>query len=422
MKQKAVVLGFALVLGACAQPIADPGAPKPLPTISAPDQSTWPGSSGVLDDLTEARDRWKATGYSTYRYVFHDDCGECQPFDGQVVVWNGDVLDPTGRSPTVEEIFATIERAATDGRSVEAVFDPLTGHPSDVWIEREARAYDGGLHWLIESLTEGLPGEDASLVGLERARAVWQEARPSDYEFHMSILCDCSLDGSIWIQVLDDVVTDWRLELDDENSGGSLSPITIDTMFSDLAEMMAADGGLVETGIRFSGSAQYDADFGYPAWVGLDLEILEPDSQLATLPPRMVFVVTDFRAVDAGATAPDDGLDEAMARWQSAGLVDYQYQLTIHDIAAGSLSPLYSVTVTGGKAVSVTLDGQPVTDLDTAPSTIDDLFALIEESARLGVDVEALYDADLGFPVLVIVHDPDSESPLVISLSDLVER
>ena len=79
-----------------------------------------------------------------------------------------------------------------------------------------------------------------------------------------------------------------------------------------------------------------------------------------------------------------------MARWQSAGLVDYHYQLTINDIVAASLSPLYSVTVTGGKAVSVALDGQPVTDLHTAPSTIDDLFALIEESARLGVDVEAL--------------------------------
>ncbi|MDH3307232.1 MAG: DUF6174 domain-containing protein [Acidimicrobiia bacterium] len=422
MKQVVLVLGLTLVLAACAEPSSDRPAATPPPTINVPGQSPLPGSSGVLDDLTEARNRWAASGYSTYRYVFEDDCGMCQRYAGQVVVWNGDVLDPAGQSPTIEEIFEAIERAASDGRSVEAVFDPVTGHPSDVWIDREARAVDGGLHWLIESLAEGLPGEDASLVGLERARAVWQQARPTDYEFRMSILCDCAVDGSIWIQVKDDAVTDWRLELDDETAGGSISPITIDTMFSDLAEMMASDGGLVETGIRFSGSAQYDADFGYPVWVGLDLEILEPDSLLATLPPRMVFVVTDFRAIDPAAAITGDGLDQAMARWRSAGLVDYEYQLTVHDIVTASLSPLYTVTVAGGRVVTVTLDGQPVTDLDTASSTIDDLFALIQEAAGQGMEVEALYDAELGYPVLVIIHEPDSEAARVISLSDLVGR
>lgn len=421
MKLVALVLGLALVLVACSEPISDLPA-NPPSTINVPGLSTTPGPSGVLDDLTEARDRWAATGYSTYRYVFEDDCGMCQGFAGEVVVWNGEVLDPAGRTPTVEEIFETIEEAVFDGRSVEAVFDPMNGHPSDVWIDREARAVDGGLHWLIASLVEGLPGDDASLSGLEQARAVWQEARPADYEFRMSILCDCALAGSIWILVKNDTVSDWRLELDDEGSAGSVSPITIDTMFSDLAEMMASDGGLVETGIRFSGSARYDADFGYPAWVGLDLEIVEPDSVLATLPPRMVFVVTDFRALDAGAASTDDGLDQAMARWRSTGLIDYQYNLTVHDIATASLSPPYTVVVTGARVVSVTLDGQPVTDLAIDPSTIDDLFVLIQESTELGLEVEALYDADIGYPVLVIVHEPDSEAARVISLSDLIGR
>ena len=416
------LVGFALVAVLFAS-CAEPGA-APAPGENPPETVHVPGDPlpGEATELAAARSRWEANSLSDYHYVFEDDCGECQPFSGQVVVWDGELLDPSRRSLAVEEIFDILERAAAAGQSVEAVFDQETGYPTDVWIDRESRAFDGGIHWVIGGLMEGLPGDAASLAGLEAAWARWTAARPPAYEYTMAIVCDCPLDGSLWVQVVGDEIVDWRVDTDGEVSGGSISPITVDTMFSDLAQMMASDGGVVETGIRFEGSAQYDPELGYPVWVGLDIEVLDPESALSELPPRMVNVVTDFHEIDPPSEGETDDLAGALERWSAAGLVDYQYELTIHDIIEASFSPPYTVAVLDGQVASVSLDGRILDDLDFQVSSVDELFVRIQQWIDAGSDVEALFHAELGYPVLVTVRAPDSEVPLVFSLGDLIPR
>lgn len=64
-----------------------------------------------------------------------------------------DLLDPT-----VESLFDTIAAAVDAGSSVEVSYDRELGFPTDIWIDREARAYDGGTHWLVSDLVKGPPG------------------------------------------------------------------------------------------------------------------------------------------------------------------------------------------------------------------------------------------------------------------------
>ncbi len=181
MQPLACLLLIVVLLPSCADPSATspPGDNSPV-TAPVPDEST----PTELGELAAARSRWEANASSDYHYVFEDDCGECEAFSGQVVVWDGEVLDPSRRSLAVEEIFDILERAAAAGQSVEAVFDQETGYPTDVWIDRESRAFDGGTHWIIEDLVEGLPGEAASLAGLEAAWARWKSGAPTSLRVH----------------------------------------------------------------------------------------------------------------------------------------------------------------------------------------------------------------------------------------------
>lgn len=150
MKLLTRVFVFAMLVAACGgQTILEPT--PVVPTVTVPVESTPTGVS-LLVPLAEARQLWAAAGYASYRYDFDDDCGECQPFSGEVVVTDGEVVAPADRGLTIDEMFAAIERAVASGVPVEVTFDPQIGYPTDLWIDREARAYDGGTHWLLSNL------------------------------------------------------------------------------------------------------------------------------------------------------------------------------------------------------------------------------------------------------------------------------
>lgn len=130
--RRILLAGCAVLLAACAS-TAGPQTPS--------------------DDLGSARETWAATGLHSYRFIFENDCGECLPSMGEpreVVVRAGATASPD--DPTVETLFAAIEEAIAAGSSVEVSYHPVLGHPTEMWIDREARAYDGGTHWLIRDL------------------------------------------------------------------------------------------------------------------------------------------------------------------------------------------------------------------------------------------------------------------------------
>ncbi len=387
--------------------------PSTSTTVVAPVTTTTDAPGNAAADLAAARARWTAAAPATHHYVFIDDCGECQPQTTQVVMWDGERAS-SDDAPSVERMFGEIDAAIAAGRNVEVTYDDL-GVPTEVWIDQEARAYDGGTHWVIQDFAARLPGEVASPQALQLAQAQWAERRPGAYEFRTRIICDCELAGELWTKVVGDRIVDHRVAVDTE---ASLSPITIDDMLDDLAELLTT--GFSEDGVRVTGSAQFDADLGYPVWIGLDIEVEDPNGELAHLPPRLAIAVTDFAEFepDAGDTFGSDltDLEEARARWTEAGLEDYRYELSIHDIATADVSAVYMVSVAGGDLVTITEGGVPAETPQVPAHTIEEWFDLIVLWTQNGRQVEALYDASTGHPVIVVRR---SEPPLIVSIEDL---
>lgn len=343
--------------------------------------------------LAEARSRWTATDIDTYHFTFHDDCGECMPTTPRpITVWDATVYDGTQQGIDVDALFELIEAALADGRSVDVVYHPELGYPTDLWIDREARAYDGGTHLLVTDLRPGLPGTNVAVADLDRALALWQQMRPAAYEFRTDIVCGCPFDVTTWTAVDGERIVDWTVEQGDAD----VAPVTIDELFADLRELVAT-GEVVEGGARITGNASYDPTFGYPIWVGLDIEILDLDSEFGELPPRLVFTVRDFTEREATGSQ----LEAAMRRWSEVGPADYSYELTVHDVVEGSFSDPYVVTVTNGQVTSVTQNGDDIHPGNLPAYTVDDLFRRIDEWQGLGFAVETLFDTRLGHPVVV---------------------
>lgn len=414
MRSLLTLVAVALIAAAC-------GVPETTATTTTQaGPETTSGDSG-LQELAEARQRWSDSALDTYRFEFEDDCGECDPFmrrPREVVVWDGEAT--ALHHPTVEALFRQVESAIQDGETVEVSYHPESGHPTEISIDMEARAYDGGTHLLVRDLEPGLPGDDVSLAALEDARSLWDRNRPAAYEFRTSIGCDCPLAGSIWAHVEGERIIDWTVVFDD-GTGASVSAITVDQMFDDLHLMLSSAEGVVDSGVRFTGSAEYDSDLGYPRWVGLDIEIVDPTSELAYLPPRLVFSVEEVVPIEAtGQSAEPSDLRHARALWEEAGYTDYEYQLTVHDIVEASFSDPYTVTVRDGEVESITSSGQPVSVIEAPALPVDGLFDLIDAQIEQGAIVDALYHEGLGYPVLLIVQDKGaSEVSVTISIHEL---
>ncbi len=397
MKKLAAVTLIGLTVAACATPALNgpnTTAPGPLPVTTVPPTTDAPPQA-------TPQQRWEAAAIDDYHFTFLDDCGECAQLPPrQVVVWGAEVIEADRSAPSVADVFAVIGQAETDGRPVEVEYHPELGYPTDVWIDRPDRAFDGGTHWILADLAAGLPGDPVSVEELKAAQTRWDAAGPDSYEYRWSVVCDCPLDGTIRTRVEDGQVIDWEVEFGGPDTP-SVTPITVDTMLSDLADLFGSAEGVEVEGVRFAGAARYHPEFGYPEWVGLDVEVLDASSDLAILAPRIVFIVTEFETVEP-ATMNDD-LAAARERWVSTGLDSYSYQLTSHDVEAGSFSDPFRVTVADGAVVSVTLEGIETELPDLPAYPIDELFDLLAEWMASGINIQVLYHDQLGHPVLVMV-------------------
>ena len=326
----------------------------------------------------------------------------------QAVVWDGQLVDPSGIAMSVESVFSQIEQAAEAGRSVEVSYDEQLGYPTEVWIDREARAYDGGVHLLIDDLAPGLPGDTASLKDLKTAMAMWESVRPEAYEYRVNFVCDCPLSGSIWTRVDGTRIVDWTSEFAEPDETGA-SPITINELLEDLAVLFEA-GSLEDSGVRFTGSAHYHPTLGYPTWIGLDVDVLDPTSDLAAIAPRIVFVIDEFKQVDPQST--DQGLTSAVAKWTASEIVDYEYELSVLDADGdlqldpdGSFANPYVVTVAEGKVTSVTRNGVDNSAPDVSIYPITSLFNAIALWEQSGLRTNVIFHETLGYPVIVSVFD-----------------
>ena len=101
----------------------------------------------------------------------------------------------------------------------------------------------------------------------------------------------------------------------------------------------------------------------------------------------------------------DANLDAARARWKSAAIANYEYGYNKYCDCHRESPPETVVTVRGGTVTSVR--HRPVGTTVEVPAadknlqyywTVDGLFELIASALARGVQVRAVYDAELGFP------------------------
>lgn len=420
MRTTTIAVLLLAALTACGPAAVDGSTtlPSESPSTSStqtPTETTVPAPASPANALAQARARWDAVGLDTYQFVYENDCGECDPqwaAPRSVVVWDGASFDGDRTSVDVESLFERIEAALAEGADVEVSYDPELGFPTEIWIDREARAYDGGTHLLIHQVTQGLPGDSVSLANLDRARQQWAATRPKAYEFRTDIICDCPSDTTMWALIDGERVVDWRIEWIREDGALDPAPSTIEQLFADLHDLISA-GEVVEAGVRITGSAGYHPVMGHPTWIGLDIEVLDPDSELAVLAPRLVVAIRDLEPRDLAASEHA----RAFERWAQTGPDDHRYELTIHDIVEASFGPPHQVTVEGGEVVAVTVEGSEV-EVGSVPAyAIDDLFAQIDSWRADGWEVDVLYDMRLGHPVLVTADDGDES--IVFSIDRL---
>lgn len=263
---------IAVVMVACGGPI---GGPATSPTTAAVTPTTMP-DPGVA--LAEAARKWGASGLITYHFVFEDDCGECMPAEPRVVAVEEGKPD-TATDPTVDSLFDTIASALDTGSSVEVSYHPELGYPFDIWIDREARAHDGGTHWLIRDLTPGLPDPDASSSEHAAAVSRWAGAGYSDYRYDLVThdIIEASFSEPHTVTVRDGQV----VEVQSQGAGGGAEHIlelTIEGVFSLIEEEKKA-GSIVDV--------LYHAVDGHPVFVSV-----RPPHD--TAPPTMVFSIHDL--------------------------------------------------------------------------------------------------------------------------------
>ena len=132
-----------------------------------------PGPGGREEDLERARERWEASGPDAYRTVVSRRCF-CGPdsYGPGIVTVSGTGTTrvyqdrpttsvPTDQAtwfPTVEEAFELIEEAFDqDAHRVDVRYDPGSGAPLDIYIDRIERAVDEEMRYELTP-PEPLPG------------------------------------------------------------------------------------------------------------------------------------------------------------------------------------------------------------------------------------------------------------------------
>jgi hypothetical protein len=109
-------------------------------------------------------------------------------------------------------------------------------------------------------------------------------------------------------------------------------------------------------------------------------------------------------APEPAPAGPDtDALVAARTLWDSAGVTEYAYTVTMVCECGDEAFGPRRVTVRDGEVVSTTYFGLPT---DVTAHTADELFALIAASIAAGAENEVSYDAATGFPTLVRLDVP----------------
>lgn len=255
----------------------------------------------TLEELLAAKQLWEAHNLTSYRYIFRADCTCPDGGTFEVEVRDGDVkavrpLDAAAETsdlhPTeLDAAFTDLETWLVDSGpliadgllAVDVRMDPKYGYPR--WFRIEGADIDSerfaGKFTLIVTLdlVTTLPAPPSlDLREVTDARARWQRAAVTDYQYVVTVHCECSEDerGPFLITVREGEVVSAARTTDGRNAPDHA--VTIDGVF-DVIELSIAENVDVDV--------TYDPILGYPVLVILDPEAVAVDGGVA-------FTISDF--------------------------------------------------------------------------------------------------------------------------------
>lgn len=252
-------------------------------SISGPD-----GDADSLARLSDAVERWEASGISNYELAMRRTCGECLPASALAVVvtvsggeksvsraTNGEPLeDSAGIYPDVEGLFDLIEEQVRAGAEIDVEYDGDLGFPRSISADPVPDAVDDEFGYVIDDLVVGRHAELRAEIAAQRAK--WAAQRIDDYQLTFSRVCFCAPEGAglVVLSVLEDEPVELLYFL----SGDPVAPEwqsvfpTVHGLFDFLED--AIDRGAEQIDVDF------DPDLGLPTSVRVDYRIAAADEEI----------------------------------------------------------------------------------------------------------------------------------------------
>jgi hypothetical protein len=239
--------------------------------------------------------------------------------------------------------------------------------------------------------TPETPADPAVIAGIEEARAVWESAGIDDYTAVITVHDgregsgdECGSNTSIRVVVVDGVITqaiDLGRFCEIEDTSGI-------ELIDDLFDMAVTYAGGIEEPIVF------DETYGFPSYFYATDRSVDVGAAVQMLEPRPMPAVVG--AIEALAEAA-----AARARWEEAGITDYEFDLDVTCFC--TIAGRVHVVVEDGVPVEATSESGPVdtTGFDFLEFTIDGVFDLFTEwGGDTSPDqVVAAFDPELGYPL-----------------------
>ncbi len=236
-----------------------------------------------------------------------------------------------------------------------------------------------------------LPGATQQEL-LAEARLVWATNRPDSYE--LTYVLDCECDSGPWYVQVEGNETVLAGRVVPEP--GAVAPYqSVEAIFT------AIEIALADT--EFPVDVEYDENLGYPRSYIYNEPGLAYDA-------GFVLEVTGFEANPSPGDAEQrEAFANALRRWETAGIVDYEYQFTRNCFCPREFTGPYAASVQNGEVTLATLDGVDLFDIemleigryDEIIQTVDDVFAEVERALREADSFNAEYHPQLGYPTEV---------------------
>ena len=363
--------------------------------------------------LDENKVLWQQANIANYQYTYHMSCF-CLPREDIVVVVDAGVVveayfTPSGTAltpaeiqshnlRTVEQLFdviqAEIDRPAAQ---LTVTYNATAGYPELISVDPIGQAVDDEYSLSMMDFQEiVVPPENPLQTALDESRVLWQQADIVYYQYTYNMSCFlCDVQEDIVVVINGGLIVAAYFT----PSGTLLTPQqiqannlgTVEHFFNRIQAEI--DRPAAELNVT------YNSVSGYP-------EVITVDPLADLFDDRYTITISDLqRVVVSPPNNPDQAsLDENMAKWQQAGLMDYQYTYHISCLCPPNQSV---ITVRAGVITEAYYvdSGAALTPEQIANLPgINGLFDIIQSAIDRNVPVlDVTYNAAYGYPETIYI-------------------